>query len=521
MDKEVNYKDVLADFIDLERLKKLILIIGCVAIVLLVIDTSIMSVSISNLVTDLNTNATGIQFAIALYGLVTGSLMLLGGKLQDILGRKKTLMYGIILFVIGAFITVISLNLVMLVIGWSIIEGIAAAFMIPTIIAFISEWFAGKERLEALAIFGGVSAVAAASGPIVGGTLATYLSWRVAFTIMVVIGIILFFYSRKLVETEITATWRDIDILGVLSVTSGLFILLVGLVLLETPETRSLAFWLIGISIIFLIVFYLLQKRRIKLFKQPLIDIRLFKIKNFVLGNISRFVSNLVFTGGLVFVFPIFLQQVMGLNAFMTGVALFPATMGALILALLTPKLSEYIKTRYLLILSFLVQLVGIYFLINTFSLDTTIMDLVGGVFLVGAGYGVTSAILPDTIMSSAPRDRQNDAAAVAETFSRIGSSIGTAVFGTLLFFSVSSALLKSLNISGLLNQGITQAEVFSNIEAMQTTKLPLPQEIEQQVVKIINDIISSSMNDIMYAAAILFLIGIVIVFFIRENEVK
>jgi len=365
MGKEVNYKDVLADFIDLERLKKLILIIGCVAIVLLVIDTSIMSVSISNLVMDLNTNATGIQFAIALYGLVTGSLMLLGGKLQDILGRKKTLMYGILLFVIGAFITVISLNLIMLIIGWSIIEGIAAALMIPTIIAFISEWFAGKERLEALAIFGGVSAVAAASGPIVGGTLATYLSWRVAFTIMVVIGIILFFYSRKLVETEITATWKDLDILGALSVTSGLFILLVGLIFLETPETSNLAFWLIGISIIFLIVFYLLQKRRIKLFKQPLIDIRLFKLRNFVLGNTSRFISNIVFTGGLVFVFPIFLQQVMGLNAFMTGVALFPATIGALLLALSTPKLSEYIKTRYLLILSFLIQLIGIYFLIQ------------------------------------------------------------------------------------------------------------------------------------------------------------
>lgn len=496
-----------------------ILIIGIITSIVFVIDSSIMSVSISNLVTDLNTTTSGVQFAIALYTLVMGSLLLLGGKLQDIMGRKKTFVTGTVLFAIGAFITVISLNLTMVVLGWSVIEGIGAALMLPAIITFISKTYEDKEKIRAFASLGAATAIAAASGPLVGGFLTTYLSWRVAFSAMVIIAVILWFYSRKLSEIKPTSTWNDLDIPGAITSFLGLLLLLVGIMFLDDTNNLIPAILIIVISIILLASFFYLQKRRIKSSKEPLVDVRLFKKRNFTLGNLTRFVTNIVLMGGLVFIFPIFVQQVLGFNAFMTGITLFPATLGILAFALLATKLSDYMKPRRLVSAGLIIQLVGIFLLINIFSLKTTIWDMMPGVFLLGAGYGFTTTLLPNNILNSAPQNKQNDASAIMETGSKIGQSMGTALIGTILLFSVFFSLGPALEESGLSQMGVTEKDAVEFVEKMQTEPLSLTPEIEEKATKAVDMTISSSMNTTMYAAAIFTLIAILLSFFMVDTE--
>ncbi|MDI6645102.1 MAG: MFS transporter [Methanobacteriaceae archaeon] len=486
--------------------------------VVFVIDSSIMSVSISNLVVDLKTTTSGIQFAIALYTMIMGSLLLLGGKIQDIIGRKKTFVVGTALFAVGAFITVISFNLPMVVLGWSVIEGIGAALMLPAIIAFISKTYIGKERIKALGIFGAATAVAAASGPLVGGFLATYFSWRVAFSVMVIIAVILWFYSRRLEETEITATWRDLDIPGALTSFTGLLLLLIGIMLIEDIQNILMAVLTILVAITLLSAFFFLEKRRINNSLQPLVDIRLFKNKNFTLGNITRLITNIVLTGGLIFIFPIFVQQVMGFDAFMTGVTLLPATLGTLSFALLVTKFTDYLNPRRLVTVGLIIQLVGIILLLGTFSLKTTIWDLLPGIFLLGAGYGFTTTLLPNNILVSAPKDRQNDASSIMETGSRLGQSIGTALIGTILLFSIFMSINPALDESGLSQMGVTEKDAIYFIEKMQTKPIKLPPELEEKAVRAMDITISESMNTTLLAAAFFNVISIVLSLLIKET---
>lgn len=470
---------------------------------------------------DLDTTASGVQFAIALYTLVMGSLLLLGGKLQDIMGRKKTFLIGTVLFAIGALITVISFNLIMVVLGWSVLEGIGAAMMLPAIIAYISKTYHGKERIWALGIFGATTAIAAASGPLVGGFLTTYFSWRVAFSVMVIVAVILWIYSRQLEETKPTATWSELDISGASTSFLGLLLLLIGIMFLDDPQNISWGIILVIFGLILLLIFYYIQKRRINSSKDPLVDVRLFQNRSFTLNNVIRLVTNVVVTGGMVFIFPIFVQQVMGFNAFMTGVTLLPATIGTLTFALLVSKFADYLKPRHLVTIGLSIQLMGIFVLLNTFSLKTSIWDLIPGIFLIGAGYGFTTTLLPNNILSSAPKERQNDASSIMETGSRVGQSMGTALIGTILLFGVFMSLPPALEDSGLAQLGVTENDAVQYVEKMQTENLSFPPEIQEKITRATDITISSSMNTAMYAMAILTLISIFTSLMVREEEMS
>lgn len=496
-----------------------VLIIGIITAIVFVIDSAIMSVSISTLVVDLNTTASGVQLAIALYTLIMGSLLLLGGKLQDILGRKKTFIIGTVLFAIGAFITVISVNLAMLILGWSVIEGIGAALMLPSIITALYTTYHGKERINALGYYGAAGAIAAASGPIVGGFLSTYLSWRLAFTIMVVVALYQLYAARKLEETKITAQWKDLDLLGAIFSFLGLLLFLVGIMALDNPDNITTSLIIFVVAVILLIIFYLIELNRIKASKQPLIDVNLFKIRNFTFSNTTRLITNIVLAGGLVFIFPVFLQLALGLDAFMTGLALLPATVGSMIFALAVTKFADYISPRKLVTIGLVIQLMGILLLINTFSIYTTMWNLLPGIFLIGAGYGFTTSLLPNSIMSSVPSDKHNDGTAIMETVSRLGQSMGTAVIGGILFFSLFAALAPAYEASDLNTMGISEKELNTYIQKMETTPLPVSIETSQEATKLIDETVSTSMNNCMYATAILMVIAIILSIFTRDQK--
>src|SRR6188472_2231096 len=147
----------------------------------MVLDSSVMNVSISQIVSDLNTTVTGVQSAITMYTLVMAAFMLVGAKLGDILGRDRAFAIGLGVYGLGSLITALSPNITVLIIGWSGIEGLGAVLVIPAIAALTASNYEGRERALAFALLGGIAGAAAAAGPLIGGFVTTVLSWRVVF----------------------------------------------------------------------------------------------------------------------------------------------------------------------------------------------------------------------------------------------------------------------------------------------------------------------------------------------------
>lgn len=194
-----------------------VLTIICLAVFIMVIDTTIMNVSITALVSDLNTDVPTIQAIIAIYALVMASFMLIGGKLQDVVGRKKAFLAGVAIYGVGTFTASMSTNAMMLLIGWSILEGIGAILMMPATTTFLTSTYAGRDRAFAFGMWGGGigGAAGAAFGPIIGGYLTTYYSWRWAFRLELLVVVIVLIFSYLLSESSPpTLKWRELDVIG-------------------------------------------------------------------------------------------------------------------------------------------------------------------------------------------------------------------------------------------------------------------------------------------------------------------
>jgi len=240
----------------------------CLAVFIIVIDTTIMNVAITALVHDLNTNIESIQFAIALYSLVIAAFTLTGGKLGDIIGMKRTFIIGTAIYGVGTIIAALCLNVLMLLVGWSIIEGIGAALMMPLTATLILVSYEGKERAVSFGVIGAMAAIGAAVGPIVGGFLTTYASWRWAFAMEVIVVVVVLAYSYLLTESEIDKR-ATLDYFGVSLSAIGLACIVFGII--------KSTIGLIGVGIIVLILFFVWQKRQELKKKMPLVRLAIIK----------------------------------------------------------------------------------------------------------------------------------------------------------------------------------------------------------------------------------------------------
>ncbi len=274
------------------RYKWGVVLVACLAIFIIVLDTSAMNVAIKTLVVELNTTLSIIQAIIALYALIIASFMLLGSKLQDILGRKKTFLIGLLIYVTGTTIATFSINAAMLLIGWAVLEGIGAALILPATTTLVGSSYKGKDRITAFGIWGGIAAMGAAIGPIIGGIFTTYLTWRLVFGSEILIVVIIFLFRYYLTESKPTLKWKDLDILGTLLSIVSLILIVLGILLLSSPENWGYVAALIITGAILFISFLLWQRRRTNKNLQPLTDISLLKDRIFGLGNLNNVKSN-------------------------------------------------------------------------------------------------------------------------------------------------------------------------------------------------------------------------------------
>ncbi len=323
----------------------------------MVLDTSVMNVAISQIVDDLDTTIQGVQTAITMYTLVMAAFMLLGAKLGDILGRNRGFAIGLAIYGAGSLTTALSPNLGVLLIGWSGVEGFGAVLVIPAIAALTAASYEGRERALAYALLGGVAAVAIAAGPLIGGWVTTEFSWRYVFAAETVVVILLLLVRGQIPRAAAAERRPRLDIVGVALSASGLGLIVFailrssvwGFVQPRTPPTiNGTEITPLGFSPVpFLVLgglallggFFVWEQRRARLGRDQLLDPTLLRVAQLRAGLSSLLGQQLVLMGTF-FVIPVYLQVVLGFDAFETGKRLLPLSGAMLVFALLGPRMA-------------------------------------------------------------------------------------------------------------------------------------------------------------------------------------
>ena len=312
---------------------------------IMVLDSSVMNVAISQIVEDLDTTIQGVQTAITLYTLVMAAFMLLGAKLGDILGRNRAFAIGLAIYGVGSLTTALSPNLGVLLVGWSGVEGFGAVLVVPAIAALTAATYEGKDRALAYALLGGIAAVAIAAGPLIGGWVTTEFTWRYVFAAETVVVILILFLRGQIAQAPGPARRPQLDVVGVALSSAGLGLIVIailrssvwGFVQPRTPPTINgteitplgfspVPFMVLG-GLALLWAFVAWEQRRARLGRDELLDTALLRITQLRAG-LSSLVGQQFVLMGTFFVIPVYLQVVVGLDAFETGKRLLPAVGG-------------------------------------------------------------------------------------------------------------------------------------------------------------------------------------------------
>ena len=491
------------------------LIIVALASFIIALDATFMNVSISQVVADLNTDVSTIQMIMSFYTLITAAFMLLSAKLQDIVGKKKLFLIGTALYGVGTFTAAISSSATMLFIGWSVIEGIAGALMMPATVSIISGTYSGEKRTVALAIVGVMGAIAAAIGPLFGGVMTTFLSWRYGFACELIIVFIILLMQSKIPNFVPTESKSDLDITGALISFVGLVLLVLGILSLSKDITTSVATIILGL--IALAGFALFEIRRKRNGKVPLLDMALFKDRNLRVGSLILLLSYLAM-GGALFAVSLFLQSVLELNAFNTGLTTLPLTMGLLIFAVLAPSLTGKMKHKTIMAIGCIMSIAGCMLLSYQFRLDTSTLDLIPGLFVMGAGLGFLMALCTDISLVNISKESQNNASGVNTTSQTLGESLGTAVIGIILILGVFGGISHAVDIYAPEYSG---NETFHQEAYDYFQKVGSINEIKENatIEDIVNIIIQDTMAFVMQVTAII--MGIVFILTLRLQDKK
>ncbi|ADZ09725.1 major facilitator superfamily MFS_1 [Methanobacterium lacus] len=427
------------------------LIIVTLAAFIISIDISFLNVAITNLVNDLHTTVVTIQSIIVVYSLVLASLTLLSGELQKVLGRRKTFLLGAFIFGVGNFIAALSINSTMLLIGWSVLEGAGGALMWVSMYSIVIGSYTGNRRATALGLSGSIGSLGLVVGPFIGGFLTTYLSWRYAFGLEFIIILLILVFSRHIPSFPATMHWSDINIVGGINSALGIFLLVYGLILLNDPSTLYIGPYVILAGIILLAVFFYDQRSRIKNDKHPLVDIRIFKIRSFALGNIFLFLYGSV-VSGIRFVIPVFVQSVLGYSALLTGYLFAAMALPMFFVTFTTGRISGRFHPRHIISIGFIVCLIGAGYLIYAFSSNPSFIEMIIGMAVIGLGIGIIAPHGSTYAFSEIKHDKQPDASAIRSTNSNLNSSVGTAIFGLILLMGAANALNVEQLSTGMLD---------------------------------------------------------------------
>ena len=462
------------------------------AMFVLVVDTSLMNVSISKVVEDLDTSVSGVQGAIALEALVSAAFILVGSKVGDLIGRKRAFVLGLLGYALGALAMTLSQGLTAIIVFWAILGGLGASLLLPAMQSLIHGNFQGGAQKKAYALVGAAAAIAAAVGPLLGGFLTTFLSWRVGFALeVVVIAVVL--SGLKLVKDVPYTGSRSVDVVGAVLSAVGMGGVVIGILVWQ--EGGEFVGVLIAVGAVALgsLAWWLVRRKREG--KPTLLDPDLFQHELFRLGFTSQMLQNIAL-GGAMIALPIYLQMVHEYNALETGLTIAPLSLTMFATALVAGKRAGRRRPASIIRVGWALLTVGMLALIPIVPRADSGWPLVIPLIIAGAGLGLLVSQLNNYTLSPISDERVSEAAGVNSAAGSFGLSFGLAFAGAIMLATLSIAFTQKAQDSTVLpgpaQEQVAQAleddaEVLSNT-ALEEQLAAQPAEIQDEIIRINTD---------------------------------
>ncbi len=505
---------------------------------IVIIDNTILNVSIPYILNDLGTTLPNIEWAISGYSLVIAMLLITVGRVGDIIGRKKMFLAGIAVFAVGSFIGSTAQHVATLIIGRGIIQAVGAAMTLTSALSLVASHFKEDERAFAFGIWGAIAGASASVGPLLGGYLTTYFSWRWSLRINVIVSVITIVGSVFIQEFK--GKRSKFDWPGVFLSGLGLFLLTFGFIEGQNfgwlhPKGNldilgiswpfqgiSIIPFLFALSAIILASFFFHENKIEKRGGEPLLRPSSFKNRNFSMGTATLFLLTLGLFG-VSFILPVFLENALAMSAFSSGVIFLSASGSLLVFGLFSAYISEKIGYRNAIFIGLIALSAGLYFLEKSVNLQASFLSLAPALILFGGGFGLASSQLNNLIVSAAPIEIAGEASAVSITARQVGASIGIAVIGAIFVSTLSVRMVANikndpvvpLNKKTMVIQTISNADIEGGELATITNQLP--SGVQSAVSRDVSDALVLS-SDSSYRLALYFtLVGALTSFFLRE----
>jgi len=523
------------------------LIVLSLALLIIILDTTILNVSLRTIIGDLGTTIQKIQWVITAYSLMLAALTVTGGRLGDIFGRKRMFVLGAIIFAIGSFITSISNSVGMMIVGEAIIEGIGAALMTPATSSLLVSNYSGRDRQIAFGIWGGIAAGGAALGPVIGGWLTTFYSWRWAFRINVFVAAILVGASFLLKESQDNQEKPQIDFMGIVLSVVSLFLIvfgfieastygwihakatfMIGSLALNFPGNISVVVFSIFLGLIFMYLFVLWERRRERQYKTPLVSLAIFKNSQFTLGATIVAILSLG-QAGLSFALPVFYQSVKGVDAFETGLLMLPMSIMLLISSPTSAYLSKFFTPKRIMQTGLILDVLGFITIALGIQTGSSVWALAPGLVLFGIGMGFLFSQASNMTMSAVSVQQSGEASGVNSTLRLLGSTLGSAVLGSILLSTLATNLVSGVQASAVIPEASKPAisqlvdSQTSNIEFGSGVQVSSSQSVSPEVTTAIKSISESATvkasHVTIYTGVFFMLIAFILSFWLPNNK--
>jgi MFS family permease len=497
------------------------------------LDTTVMNTAIATVAEDVGTTVTGIQTAITLYTLVMACLMITGGKVGQIIGRKRAFSIGCVIYACGSLTTALAPNLTVLIIGWSFLEGFGAVLIMPAIVALVATNFERSGRPRAYGLVAAAGAIACALGPVIGGAFTTYASWRWVFAGEVLIVLVILLLARRMNDTPAEQGVR-LDLAGTALSALGLGLVVLGILKSGSwgfvqpkagaPEWLGLSpvIWMMLAGGAVLALFLAWENRRIERGEGALFDPVM--LRNLQLRNgVTSFLFLFLVQAGIFFVVPLFLSVALGLSAVETGVRLLPLSLMLLLFAVGVPKLLPNANPRRVIRIGFLALFAGLVLLVALLDYGAGAEIVTWPLLFAGAGIGAIASQLGSVTVSSVPDEQSGEVGGLQNTGTQLGASIGTALAGAVLISALTASFLTGVQNNPRVPDRVAskaQTELAGGIPFMSDEDLEAALDEARVPAQTVDEIVQqnedSRIDGLRAAVSLLALISLVALLFTR-----
>ena len=505
-----------------------ILVLGLGQFVM-VIDGTVMNVSITTVVADLNTTVSSMQLAIATFTLTMAALMLAGAGLGSRIGRRKTFVIGSIVYGIGSLTTALAPGFGTLFIGWSIVEGIGAAMVIPAIAALAAVNYSGKDRAIAYAMLGGIAGAAAAAGPLIGGWVTSEFSWRWVFAAetLLIVAVIL----------PLTGTIKDLpvqpskgrfDLVGVALSATAMGTVVLALVSASTwgfIEPMNPPFTLAGFSPTIPAVLaglgigwlFLIWENKVRdSGGEPLLGTDLMDIPALRAGLASQLVLYFIIAGSF-FILPLYLQTVLNLDALESGIRMLPMSVALFVMALAGSRLAIRFSPKQLIRWGLVTACLGLLLLVGAITPEARGTLFAIAMAVIGLGIGLAISQIGNVNLSSADESRSNEIGGLQGTAQNLGSSLGVALAGTALFIGLAATFTSSVSSNDQINTAVQAGVIQAADSGVQVITIEQAEQLlaeagvpQEDITVIVQDYAASKLQSLRAGLGIIFIIGLI-----------